>query len=172
MRARFFWPLSARFFISACHRGIQRQLQSGSVQVAGSETMRAVMTACAEDFMTRHPQSDIVVKGGGSGDGIAALFAWDGRYRHDVAGIVATRARLRAIQSALTFRHFRAGASMASPSSSTAPIRSQRLIFAQLRDIFAGNVGNWREFGSRDTDIVPIARAPRLPERLRCSMSA
>ena len=46
---------------------------SGSVQIAGSETMRSVVTTCAEEFMTRNPQSDVIVKGGGSGDGIAAL---------------------------------------------------------------------------------------------------
>jgi phosphate transport system substrate-binding protein len=48
-------------------------LQTGSVQVVGSETMRPVVTACAEEFMARNPQADIVVKGGGSGDGIAAV---------------------------------------------------------------------------------------------------
>lgn len=64
--------LGAVFYFSLPSRD-SAATQSGSVQVAGSETMRAVMTACAEDFMTRHPQSDIVVKGGGSGDGIAAL---------------------------------------------------------------------------------------------------
>jgi ABC-type phosphate transport system substrate-binding protein len=46
---------------------------SGSVQVVGSESMRPAVTACAEDFMTRNPQADIIVKGGGSGDGVAAL---------------------------------------------------------------------------------------------------
>ena len=43
------------------------------MQIVGSETMRPVVTACAEEFMTRNPQADIIVKGGGSGDGIAAL---------------------------------------------------------------------------------------------------
>ena len=47
--------------------------QSGSVQVLGSESMRPAVTACAEDFMTRNPDADIIVKGGGSGDGVAAL---------------------------------------------------------------------------------------------------
>src|SRR5262245_66659406 len=46
---------------------------SGSVQVVGSESMRPAVTACAEDFMTRNPQADVIVRGGGSGDGVAAL---------------------------------------------------------------------------------------------------
>ena len=46
---------------------------TGSVQVAGSESMRPVVTACAELFMARNPKADAIVRGGGSGDGIAAL---------------------------------------------------------------------------------------------------
>src|SRR5262249_37825461 len=45
----------------------------GSVQVVGSESMHPSVTACAEDFMTRNPQADVIVRGGGSGDGVAAL---------------------------------------------------------------------------------------------------
>lgn len=48
-------------------------LQSGSVQISGSETMRPVVTTCAEEFMTRNPKADVIVRGGGSGDGVAAL---------------------------------------------------------------------------------------------------
>ena len=43
------------------------------VQVVGSESMRPTIGAIAEDFMTRNPLADITVRGGGSGDGIAAL---------------------------------------------------------------------------------------------------
>src|SRR5215472_7958254 len=43
------------------------------VQVVGSESMRPTIAAIAEDFMTRNPLADITVRGGGSGDGIAAL---------------------------------------------------------------------------------------------------
>ena len=46
---------------------------SGPVQIAGSESMRPVVTACAESFMTRNPKADIIIRGGGSGDGVAAL---------------------------------------------------------------------------------------------------
>ena len=48
-------------------------LLSELVQVVGSESMRPTMAAIAEDFMTRHPLADITVRGGGSGDGVAAL---------------------------------------------------------------------------------------------------
>jgi ABC-type phosphate transport system substrate-binding protein len=47
--------------------------QTGSVQLKGSETLRPLLTMCAEDFMTRRPHVDVMVQGGGSGTGIAAL---------------------------------------------------------------------------------------------------
>jgi phosphate transport system substrate-binding protein len=43
------------------------------VQLKGSETLRPLLTMCAEDFMSRRPHIDILVQGGGSGMGIAAL---------------------------------------------------------------------------------------------------
>lgn len=48
-------------------------LQTESVQLKGSETLRPLLTMCAEDFMTRRPHVDVIVQGGGSGTGIAAL---------------------------------------------------------------------------------------------------
>ena len=46
---------------------------TGSVQLKGSETLRPLLTMCAEDFMSRRPHIDVMVQGGGSGVGIAAL---------------------------------------------------------------------------------------------------
>jgi phosphate transport system substrate-binding protein len=47
--------------------------ETGSVQVVGSETVRPLAEACASEFMDQHPESTVVVRGGGSGDGIAAV---------------------------------------------------------------------------------------------------
>jgi ABC-type phosphate transport system substrate-binding protein len=47
--------------------------QTGSVQLKGVETLRPLLTMCAEDFMTRRPHVDVIVQVGGSGTGIAAL---------------------------------------------------------------------------------------------------
>ena len=48
--------------------------QAGSVLIKGSETLQPLVAMCAEDFMSKHPHVDVVVQGGGSGTGIAALF--------------------------------------------------------------------------------------------------
>lgn len=132
--------------------------QSGSVQVAGSETMRAVMTACAEDFMTRNPESDVIVKGGGSGDGIAALL-------HGMVDIGMTSRELSQREhdyaasknidvslSELALDGITIIVNRANPLST--------LDLSQLQSIFAGRARNWRDFESGETDIVTVARAP------------
>ena len=56
----FLAALAAFFYFSS---GAENSaLQTGSVQVVGSETMRPVVTTCAADFMTRNPQADIIVR--------------------------------------------------------------------------------------------------------------
>jgi phosphate transport system substrate-binding protein len=57
--------------LSGCQR--QPPSQAGSVQLKGSETLRPLLTMCAEDFMARHPHIDVRVQGGGSGTGMTAL---------------------------------------------------------------------------------------------------
>jgi phosphate transport system substrate-binding protein len=49
--------------------GSAETAESGSLQIAGSESMRPAIAACAEDFMARSPQADVIVRGGGSGEG-------------------------------------------------------------------------------------------------------
>src|ERR1700741_2324222 len=66
-----FAAVAAYFYFSGGSAG--SAAHAGSVQVSRSETLRPVVTACAEDFMTRNPEADVIVRGGGTGDGIAAL---------------------------------------------------------------------------------------------------
>jgi hypothetical protein len=57
--------------LTSCQESLPTQ--TASVQLKGSETLRPLLTMCAEDFMSRRPHIDILVQGGGSGMGIAAL---------------------------------------------------------------------------------------------------
>jgi phosphate transport system substrate-binding protein len=113
----------------------------GSVQVVGSESMRPSVTACAEDFMTRNPQADVIVRGGGSGDGVAALL-------HGITDIaMASReltqwereyARSTSIELAV-FAVAQHGISITVNRAN--PVA--HLSLSQLRDIFAGRLRNW-----------------------------
>lgn len=132
-------------------------LQSGSVQVVGSETMRPVVTACAEEFMTRNPEADIIVKGGGSGDGIAALL-------HGIVDIGMTSREL-----SIRERDYAASAGIEISAHALAldgiTVIVNRantvddLDLVQLRHIFAGKVRSWRELGDADGEVLVFARA-------------
>ena len=131
--------------------------QSGSVQVLGSESMRPAVTACAEDFMTRNPDADVIVKGGGSGDGVAALL-------HGLVDIGMTSRELSQRE-----RDYAAGRGfevsvfpMALDGVTVVVNRANpvtTLGIDQLREIFTGKIRNWRELEGADGEIMPFARA-------------
>jgi len=129
----------------------------GSVQVVGSESMRPVVTACAEDFMARNPQADIIIKGGGSGDGVAALL-------HGLVDIGMTsreltqRERDYAGSQGFEISVFPLALDAVTVIVNRAnPIAA--LSIGQLQDIFVGKVHNWRELATGREDILPFARA-------------
>jgi phosphate transport system substrate-binding protein len=158
--------LSATPLILACvgalfYSGGREELAAsltGSVQAVGSESMRPSVTACAEDFMTRNPQTDVIVKGGGSGDGVAALL-------HGIADVaMASRelserereyARSKEIELAL-FPLALDGVSIIVNRAN--PITD--LSLAQLRELFSGRLRSWDELGSDQGEILLFARPP------------
>jgi phosphate transport system substrate-binding protein len=130
---------------------------SGSVQVVGSESMRPTVTACAEDFMTRTPQADVIVRGGGSGDGVAALL-------HGMIDIGMTSRELSQRErdyagskgfELATFALALDGVTVI--VNGATPVAT--LDLDQLHDIFTGKIRNWSELGARDGEILPFARA-------------
>jgi len=130
---------------------------SGSVFVVGSESLRPSVTACAQDFMMRNPQADVIVKGGGSGDGVAALL-------HGLTEVaMASReltprereyARANAIELAEFPLALDGVAIIVNRQNSVADMS-----VGQVRDIFAGTLQNWSELGSGEGEIRPFARA-------------
>jgi phosphate transport system substrate-binding protein len=132
-------------------------LLSELVRVVGSESMRPTIAAIAEDFMTRNPLADITVRGGGSGDGIAALL-------HGMVDIAMT-------SRDVTPRERAYGGDMGLELS-VVPLALDAVVIVinqanpitvldveQIRDIFAGKIRNWRELQGAETEIVPLARA-------------
>ena len=134
---------------------------SGSVQVAGSESMRPAVAACAEDFMVRNPRTDIIVRGGGSGDGIAALL-------HGLVDVGMTsrdlsqREREYAASKAIEFLELPlASDGIAIIVNRANPVTELNL--GQLQAIFAGQIRNWRDLRGDDLrddlEIRMFARA-------------
>ena len=130
---------------------------AGSVQVSGSETMRPVVTACAEDFMMRNPQADIIVRGGGSGDGVAALL-------HGIVdiGMISRELSKRERDYAASRKIELSVAELALDGVAVVAHRGSAagaLSLAQVQAIFAGKIDNWRQLEGPDAAIRAFARA-------------
>jgi len=130
---------------------------AGSLQIMGSETMRPVVTVCAETFMTSNPQADIIVRGGGSGDGMAALL-------HGMIDIGMTSRPLSpkelgfATSKGIDLTQVELALDgVAIVVHRTNPLRE--LDLDQLQAIWSGQLSQWRELGGGSGDIQPLARA-------------
>jgi phosphate transport system substrate-binding protein len=138
--------------------GCQGQAPShaGSVQLKGSETLRPLLTLCAEDFMARHPHIDVMVQGGGSGPGIAALL-------HGTVDIgmasreLSDKERQYAAGQGLEVRAFAVALDgIAVVVHANNPV--EVLTVEQLRGIFLGNLQNWQDVGGVPQAITVLSR--------------
>ncbi|AOO83330.1 phosphate ABC transporter substrate-binding protein [Bosea vaviloviae] len=130
---------------------------SGSLQILGSETMRPLVTACAEAFMARNPQADIVVRGGGSGDGVAALLngmidiGMTSRPLSDKERDFAATRGIDLAISDLAIDGIAVIVNGANPLSA--------LSLDRLKAVFTGEVANWRDLGGADRPVLVFGRA-------------
>lgn len=132
-------------------------LQTGSVQIVGSETIRPILSACAEDFLARNPQADVIVKGGGSGDGIAAVL-------HGIADIgMTSRVLSNAERQFASSKGIELSVNELALDGVSIIVgqgnRIAALDFTQLRDIYSGRIRNWRELSGPDLEIMVYGRA-------------
>ena len=127
-----------------------------SVHVRGSTIFLPAMQALAERYMAEHAGSRIVVQGGGSWwgiktvlDGTAALGMVSGE------GLPPELAEL-AEDDALTLHRIPLGRFAVSPIVHPGnPVAD--LSVAQLRDIYTGRIGNWKDVGGPNQPIHIIA---------------
>jgi phosphate transport system substrate-binding protein len=136
--------------------GIPALCPAETLQIDGSTTVGPIADAFAEYFMRTNPGLEITVKKTGSGDGAAALI--DGRCD------IATMSRFmkdKEFQSAVAKNVFPVAHAIAMdgvcvvvhPSN---PVK--KLTSAQVRDIYKGNIKNWKEVGGPDSEIVIVSR--------------
>jgi phosphate transport system substrate-binding protein len=129
-----------------------------SLQITGSESMRPVIAACAEDFMSKSPQSDVIVRGGGSGEGISALLHGLVEMGMSSRPLTEKEQRFASVNGiALSISPFAIDgiAIIVHPSN---PLDELDLL--QLKAVYAGKIRSWRDLGGApDGEILTIARA-------------
>ncbi len=130
--------------------------KSVSIQIKGSDTMVNLGQAWAEAFNTIHANVNVAVTGGGSGTGIAAL----------ISGTCDIAESSRAVEEKETKQAEAEGIRfnqeivaldgivvVVHPSN---PVKN--LTLDQLREVFMGNIKNWRMLGGPDIPIVLLSR--------------
>lgn len=133
--------------------GIQK---SKSLQIKGSDTMVNLGQAWAEAFSRRHPDLNIAVTGGGSGTGITALIsgtcgiAQSSRAIEDKEIKIAEAKGVKPNQEVVALDGITV---VVHPKN---PVKN--LTLDQLREIFMGNIKNWKTLGGQNKPIVILSR--------------
>jgi phosphate transport system substrate-binding protein len=131
---------------------------TGSLTIAGSDTMVNMAQAWADTFQTDNPGVTIAVKGGGSGTGIAALlnktvdFADSSR---EMKPAEISQAGTSGINPVAT-KVARDGVAMIVNSAN--PV--ENLTLDQLGKIWAGTITNWKDVGGPNKPITLVSRDP------------
>jgi len=129
---------------------------SGSITVSGSDTMVNLAQAWAEEFGTENPGVMVAVKGGGSGNGIAALinkttdFANSSR---DIKEEEVTQAKSAGVDPVTTVVAKDGVVIIVNSANAVADISEDN-----LGKVYRGEITNWKELGGADAPIVLLSR--------------
>jgi len=129
---------------------------TGSINVAGSDTMVNLAQAWAEKFGTDNPGVMVSVKGGGSGVGIAALinktvdFADSSRKIKDEEKTAAGAAGVDPVETEVAKDGL---VVIVNKANGVTAITKE-----QLGKVYAGEITNWKDLGGADAQIVLLGR--------------
>lgn len=129
---------------------------AGSININGSTTVLPIGQKVAEAYMKEHPEVSISVSGGGSGNGIKALIdgttdvAMSSRFIKDKEVQAAVEKGRYPVPFAVAYDCI---VPVVHPSN---PLKD--LTIEQLKNIYMGNVKNWKEVGGPDSEVVVISR--------------
>ena len=127
-----------------------------TITINGSTTVLPVMQKAGEAFMASHPGVNLVISGGGSGNGIKALndglcdIAMSSR---DMKDKEKEQGAAKGVQAVRVPVALDALVPMVHPENKVKDLSS-----AVLRDIYSGKITNWKAVGGADAPIVVVSR--------------
>lgn len=119
------------------------------IEIAGSTSVQPVAEKLAEKYMEEHPNVRVDVMGGGSGLGIRSV-------SQDIIAIGTSSKELKTSEKdgLIEYPIGREGILVAVNLNN--PVNS--LSKSQIKDIFSGNITNWKEVGGPDAKINLVVR--------------
>ncbi len=129
---------------------------AGTIRMDGSTTVLPIAQKLVEAYMKEHPEVNISVSGGGSGNGIKALIdgttniANSSRFMKDEEVKLAFEKGVYPVPFAIAYDCI---VPVVHPDNPLTDIS-----MAQLKAIYMGEIKNWKEVGGPDREIVVISR--------------
>jgi phosphate transport system substrate-binding protein len=136
----------AFLFVISANVGCQRS--KAGMTVAGSTSVEPFAELLAEEYMSKHSESHIYVQGGGSTAGIEAAISGAANIGMSSRHLTDAEKKLLAVTIAKD-----AIAIIVHPTS---PI--DNLLLDKIRQIFSGNIVNWKELGGPNHPIHVVTR--------------
>lgn len=155
MRTNFKFKIAAVLGLLAILIGLTgcANNNSNKITVVGSSAMQLLAEQAGNDYRLSHPDSNIVVQGGGSGTGLSQVQAsaveigTSDVFAETQKGIDATKLQ----------NHLVAVVGIVPIVNKSAGVKN--LTRQQLSDIFTGKITNWKQVGGKNQNITVINRS-------------
>lgn len=131
----------------------KKQPPQQKVTIVGSTALQPLAEAVVDDYQTKNPRASITVQGGGSGTGLSQVQA--GAVNIGAADIFADQQD--GIDAQKLQDHIVAVSGIVPVVNKDLGIKG--LTMQQLRQIFTGEIDNWRQVGGPNLPITVINRA-------------
>ena len=148
--------LSKIFAATVLSLAVASPAMAGQLVINGSTTVLPVMQKAGEAFMASHPDIQLSISGGGSGNGIKALMegqcniAMSSRDMKDKEKEACKAKNINPVRTTIAVD---AIVPVVNPGNPLKEITSE-----QLKDIYAGTITNWKDVGGKDQEIIAFQR--------------
>ena len=155
MRTNFKFKIAAVLGLLAILNGLTgcANNNSNKITVVGSSAMQLLAEQAGNDYRLSHPDSNIVVQGGGSGTGLSQVQA--GAVEIGTSDVFAETQK--GIDAKKLQNHLVAVVGIVPIVNKSAGVKN--LTRQQLSDIFTGKITNWKQVGGKNQNITVINRS-------------
>ena len=131
-------------------------LMASELNLKGSTTVLPIAQKCAEAYMAEHPDVKISLSGGGSGNGIKAIIDNTADIGN-CSRFIKTKEVNNAHEKGVYPIPFRIALDCIAPILNSSN-KVKNLSMDQLKNIYLGNITNWKDVGGKNGKIVVISR--------------